>query len=158
MKKQITTMLLMAAMFISVGCTAEESEGKPGGKGALAGTEWVYHFEGTDTIMGLAFTRVNDYTLQFETDSTGMYLVDGYVVIDGTSQSSNSQMGIRYTFDGRTGVISFVFPDGTPSYVRTSMPDQKFTYDAQRQELTWVELPDPSYEEKYGKMIFRPKK
>ena len=153
-------MLLLAAMMIPVGCTAEETEtdGKPTGKSALTGTEWIYHYEGTDTIMGQAFTNVGDYTLRFLTDSTGLYLVDSYVIINGTSQNNNSQMEYTYTFDGRSGVITFIFPDGTPSYVRSSMPPQKFVYDAKKHELTWVDLLDPTFEAKHGKMIFRPTK
>lgn len=156
--KQIVKMLLLAAMLLPVGCTAETTEGKPGGKGALVGTEWIYHYESTDTIMGQAFASVSDYTLRFLTDSTGLYLVDSYVIINGTSQSGNSQMDFTYTFDGHTGIIKYIFPDDTPSYVRSSMPDQKFVYDAKKQELTWVDLVDPTWEAKHGKMIFRPKK
>ena len=156
--KQIARMLLLAAMLFPLGCTAETTEGKPSGKSALVGTEWVYHYEGNDTIMDQVFTNVGDYTLQFLTDSTGLYLVDTYVIINGVSQNSNNQMGIKYTFDGHSGVIKYIFPEGTPSYVRASMPPQKFVYDAKKQELTWVNLLDPTWEKKHGKMIFRPKK
>ena len=64
----------------------------------------------------------------------------------------------EYSFDGHSGVIKYIFPEGTPSYVRASMPPQKFVYDAKKQELTWVNLLDPTWEKKHGKMIFRPKK
>jgi len=156
--KHFVSMLLLAAMLIPTGCTAEETEGKPNNKHALVGTEWIYHHEGTDNFYNQDITSVSDYTLRFLTDSTGLYLVDSYVIANGTSQSGGSQMNFSYTFDGRNGIITFIFPDGTPSYVRSSMPPQKFTYDAKRQELTWVDLLDPTYEDKYGKMIFRPKK
>lgn len=156
--KHLFSMLLLAVLLFPVACTAEESEGKPNDKRALVGSEWTYHFEGTDNFYGQSVTSVSDYTLRFLTDSTGLYLVDSYVIANGTSQSSDSQMDFTYTFDGRNGVITFIFPAGTPSYVRSSMPPQKFVYDAKRQELTWVDLLDPTFEEKYGKMIFRPKK
>ena len=151
--KNIRLFLLLAAMLLSTACTAEEA--KPDGKKALVNTEWIYHFEGTDTIYCQAFTRVNDYTLRFDTDSTGTYGVDGYVVIDGTSQSSQSQMGFRYTFDGRDGTISYIFPDDTPSYVRQSMPDQPFVYDPQAQTLTCLSW-DPDFRARYGDMVYHP--
>lgn len=149
--KHIKTALLLAAMLLTASCNAEEPA--PTGKHALVGTEWLLHFEGTDTIYGQVITSVNDYTLRFDTDSTGLYLVDAYVVINGTSQSSQSQMALRYTFDGHSGTIRYIFPDDTPSYVRASMPAQPFTYDPKARTLTCISW-DPDYRAKHGDMVY----
>ena len=154
--KHIKFMLLLAAMLLPLSCTADE-EAKPDGKHALVDTEWTYHFEGIDTLYGRVMTHIGDYTLRFDTDSTGTYSVDAYVIINGTSQSSQSQMAFRYTFDGRNGTISYIFPDNTPSYVRQSMPDQPFVYDPKDQTLTCISW-DPDFLARYGDMVYHPKK
>lgn len=149
--KNIRLLFFLAAMLLSTSCTAEEA--KPDGKKALVNTEWTYHFEGTYTLYGCDVTDVSDYTLHFDTDSTGTYSVDAYAVINGTSQSSKSQMAFRYTFDGRDGTIFYIFPDDTPSYVRKSMPDQPFVYDPKAQILTCISW-DADFRAKYGDMVY----
>lgn len=149
--RNIRFILFLAAMLHAISCTAEEA--KPDGKKVLVNTEWTYHFEGTDTLYGRVMTHIGDYTLRFDTDSTGTYSVDAYVIINGTSQSSQSQMAFRYTFDGRNGTISYIFPDDTPSYVRQSMPDQPFVYDPKTQTLTCISW-DSDFRARYGDMIY----